>query len=208
MTTSDVIQAQVITCFALATMHVVLNVSPFRQHNCLYLRMRTTTLENTTAPRKSLTHWYVRGCSGIRWNYHLTIPHCNACDPNFNVGWILSGRCRTLKFPYQCYTVLRISRTFEFRISSAHFGGSLRCIKCSILARQVDQYNDTILKQIYSPQCTYMASESPQRNHCGRDGVTEQRSGLHSETNPPGLHYMSKLVAYINLFATFLSTVD
>jgi hypothetical protein len=123
--------------------------------------------------------------------YHLTIPHHNARDPEFQC-WVDS--IGDSAGPEVSLSMLHRVENFEDILNfvyPAHIlVDPLRCIKCSILApthRQVNQYNDTILKQIYGPQRTYMASDSLKEITAAGMVLPSSVLDYAAKQTPPGL---------------------
>jgi ATP-dependent DNA helicase PIF1 len=96
--------------------------------------------------------------------YHLTVPHRNARDPDFQrwVDSIGDGAGPEISLDMlKC--VENLEEVLDFVYPSDVLADPLRCLKRSILApthRQVDAYNNTLLNRIYGAQRTYMASDS------------------------------------------------
>jgi hypothetical protein len=123
--------------------------------------------------------------------YHLTIPHRNARDPEFQrwVDSIGDGAGPEVSLS-MLHRVENFEDVLNFVYPAHILADPLRCIKCSILApthRQVDQYNDTILKQIYGPQRTYMASDSLKEITAAGMALPSSVLDYAAKQTPPGL---------------------
>ena len=98
--------------------------------------------------------------------YHLTVPHHNMGDPQFQcwMDCIGNGAGAGPKISLAMLTcVENLHDILDFVYPPHILADPLHCLKCSILAPmhcQVDTYDNTLLNQIHSSQRTYMASDS------------------------------------------------
>jgi ATP-dependent DNA helicase PIF1 len=124
--------------------------------------------------------------------YHLTQPYRNARDPEFQqwVDSISDGAGPEISLSSMLTQVNELQDVLYFVYPDDILRDPLRCLKKSILAptnRQVDVYNQTIIKRICGEERTYMAVDSLKEVNAA--GLVSPDSALDyiAKQNPPGL---------------------
>jgi len=123
--------------------------------------------------------------------YHLTQPYHNARDPEFQQWVDTIGDGAGPEVSLSMLTrVNELQDVLDFVYPNHVLRDPLLCLKRSILAptnRQVDVYNQTLIKQICGEQRTYMAADSLKEVNAA--GLVSPDSALDyvSKQNPPGL---------------------
>jgi len=129
------------------------------------------------------------------WNeikvYHLTVPHRNARDPEFQrwVDTIGDGAGPEVFLP-MLRRVQDIQEVLDFVYPEHVLADPLQCLKRSILAptnHQVDHYNNTILKQIIGLQRTYMAADCLKEVNSAGLASPDSVLDYAAKQTPPGL---------------------